>query len=248
MATRTAGGPSGPLPEDVQASAVPRLVPGLVDRPRLFALLDRGAMGRATVLSAPAGSGKTMLLASWLRTAALPGPAPWVAVERDEQDPARFWRAVLEALRRSGAIAADDPLATLAPAPGDAQDEFLGHLLDGLGRLAQTVVLILDDLHHLRTEAGLRGIERLLERMPPELRLILASRHELKLGLHRLRLAGELVEIRADDLQFTAEEAAALIAGAGVDARRARAQRRRGARAGAGTAGALAPVTFIRIV
>jgi hypothetical protein len=61
-----------------------------------------------------------MLLASWLRTAALPGPAPWVAVER-EQDPARFWHAVLEALRRSGAIAADDPLATLAPAPGDAR-------------------------------------------------------------------------------------------------------------------------------
>jgi LuxR family maltose regulon positive regulatory protein len=216
MATKEVRGPPGPPPHDVQASAVPRPVAGLVDRPRLFALLDRGAMGRATALVAPAGSGKTMLLASWLRRARLPGPVAWVSVDRDERDAARFWHGVLEALRGSGSIATGDPLATLAPAPGAATDDFLEHLLDGLGRLTQTVLLVLDDLHQLRAEDGLRGIERLLERAPAQLRVVMAGRHDLKLGLHRLRLEGELVEILAADLHFTPDEAAELLAAAGV--------------------------------
>ncbi len=198
---------------------MPRPVSGLVERPRLFALLDRGALGRVTVLSAPAGSGKTMLLASWLRRADLPGPVAWVGVERDERDDARFWHAVLDELRRSGAFAAGDPLAALAPAPmGGEQDELLQRLLDGLGRLARPVLLVLDDIHHLRSDAGIAGVEQLIARAPAQLRVIVAGRHDPKLGLHRLRLAGDLVEIRAADLEFTAEEAGELMAGAGVSA------------------------------
>ena len=90
-------------------------VAGLVERPRLFALLDRGASAPVTLICAPAGSGKTVLLSSWLRGAQ--HPVAWVGVERDEADATRFWTTVIDALRGAGAIAPDDPLATLVPAP-----------------------------------------------------------------------------------------------------------------------------------
>ncbi|MGH2968475.1 MAG: LuxR C-terminal-related transcriptional regulator, partial [Solirubrobacteraceae bacterium] len=99
------------------------MVPGLVERPRLFELLDRGAAGPVTLLPAPAGSGKTMLLASWLSSAELPGPVAWIGVERDESDATRFLSTVIEALRRSDAIAPGDPLAALVPAPMDGGQE-----------------------------------------------------------------------------------------------------------------------------
>ena len=123
---------------------------------------------------------------------------------------------VMDALRGSGAIAPDDPLATLVPAPLGGQEEFLERLLAGLGQLAQPVLLVLDDLHQLRSEPALESLEHLLSRAPAQLRTFVVSRRDPKLGLHRLRLAGELVEIRGADLDFTAEETAELIAGAGV--------------------------------
>jgi LuxR family maltose regulon positive regulatory protein len=75
--------------------------PGLVQRPRLFAMLDRGAAARVTVLSAPAGSGKTTLVSSWLREAEPPGAPAWVAIGREEADAMRFWGTVMDALRAS---------------------------------------------------------------------------------------------------------------------------------------------------
>ena len=189
-------------------------VAGLVERPRLFALLDRGASAPVTLICAPAGSGKTVLLSSWLRGAQL--PVAWVGVERDEADATRFWTMVIDALRGAGAIAPDDPLATLVPAPLGGQKEFLERLREGLGRLARPVALVLDDLHQLRSESALRGIEQLLAAASPHLRTFVLSRRDPKLGLHRLRLAGALVEIRGADLDFTAEEAGDLLAAAGV--------------------------------
>src|SRR3954469_16311570 len=91
---------------------VPRPATGLVDRARLFALLDRGVEGRVTLVCGPAGSGKSTLVSSWLRGAELPGPAVWVAVDRDESDATRFWATALDALRSSGALAPGAPLAT----------------------------------------------------------------------------------------------------------------------------------------
>lgn len=199
---------------DVDASAITRLVSGLVTRPRLFALLDRA--GPVTLLSGPAGSGKTTLLSSWLRQAERPAAVAWVGVERDESDATRFWSSVLDALRGSGAVAGDDPLATLAPAPLDGHEELIRALLDGFGRLARPVRLVLDDLHHLESASALAGLELLFARAPAELRTFIVSRRDPKLGLHRLRLAGTLTEIRAADLEFTTDEAAELLAGAGL--------------------------------
>ena len=225
MATKPAPAPSAGAPADIRDPAVPRLMTGLVERPRLFALLERGALGPVTLITAPAGSGKTMLLSSWLRGAELPGPVAWVGVERDETDATHFWGMVMDALRRSGAIRPDDPAATLVPAPAGGQEEFLRRLVEGLGRASRTVLLVLDDLHHLRSEDGLRCLEQLLARAPAQLRTFMVSRRDPKLGLHRLRLAGELQEIRAADLDFTAEEAGELMASAGVSVENADVER-----------------------
>jgi LuxR family maltose regulon positive regulatory protein len=167
-----------------------------------------------TLICAPAGSGKTMLLSGWLDGA---GDVAWVGVERGESDPTRFWATVMEALRESGAVAAGDPLATLTPAPAGGQGEFLARLLEGLDALPRPLRLVVDDLHELRSEAALEGLEQLLAATPAQLRTIVVSRRDPKLGLHRLRLTGELTEIRAADLHFTADEAGELLAAAGVD-------------------------------
>ena len=203
---------------DVPGPAVPRPIGELVERRRLFALLDRGALGRVTLLCAPAGSGKTMLLVSWLRRADLPGPVAWMTVERDEHDRAHFWNGVLRALRAAGAFAVTDGLATLAPTPmGGDQEELLRRLLEGLGRLDRPVLLVLDDLHELRDPAGLRDLEQLLARAPARLRVLITTRQEPGLGLHRMRVTGELVEIRAGDLEFTPDEAGRLLTASGVE-------------------------------
>src|SRR6185436_2882990 len=97
------------------------------------------------------------------------------------------------------------------------QEEFVRRLLEGLGRMSSTVYLIVDDIQELRSAEALRGLERLLESMPPRLRVFLLSRRDPELGLHRLRLAGELTEVRGAELDFTGEEAAELLAAAGIE-------------------------------
>ena len=146
----------------IDALVAPRPVAGLVERPRLFALLDRGAQAPVTLLCAPAGSGKSVLLSSWLSRRGPDEPLAWVTVERGETDATRFWGTVMDALRRSGAIAPADPLGTLVP--HEPQDEFLQRLLEGLGRLQRPLLLVIDDLHQLRSEDALTGLERLLDR------------------------------------------------------------------------------------
>jgi LuxR family maltose regulon positive regulatory protein len=188
------------------------VVAGLVERPRLLALLER--QDPVTLICAPAGSGKSALLSSWL--AAADAPVAHVAVERDESDATRFWTLVTDALRSSGAVTQDSALATLVPAPLGGQDELLARLETGLGELPHPVVLVIDDLHHLTSEEALRGLDRLLARAPAQLRTVLATRRDPPFALHRLRLAGTLTEIRAADLEFTGEEAGELIGGAGV--------------------------------
>jgi LuxR family transcriptional regulator, maltose regulon positive regulatory protein len=183
---------------------------GVVSRPRLFGRLGAA---RVSVVSAPAGSGKTVLLRSWISRAGVAGAAAWVPVGRGEHDPQRFWLSVLTALRQTAAGSALVRAVTAAPdLDGWALVE---RLLQDLAPLADRVWLVVDDVHELGPEA-LRQLELLILRAPPGLRFALATRHDVRLGLHRLRLEGGLAEIREPDLRFTVAEAGELFDAAGV--------------------------------
>ena len=186
---------------------------GVVFRP---ALLERlGTSARVTVVSAPAGSGKTVLLRSWIAGGGLVGRVAWVPVGRDERDPQRFWLSVIQALRRT------DPGSGLVQALSASPDldgwAVVERLLGDLAALEDQVWLAVDDVHELGSSEVLRQIELLVMRAPPQLRFVLATRHDVRLGLHRLRLEGELGEIRAADLRFSLAEAGELLAAAGVE-------------------------------
>jgi LuxR family transcriptional regulator, maltose regulon positive regulatory protein len=174
-----------------------------------------GASARVTVVSAPPGSGKTVLLRSWIGEAALAERAAWIPVGRDEQDPQRFWLAVLEALRQTSA--GSGLVRPLTAAPALDGWAIVERLLADLAPLQDRLWLVIDDLHELGSAQTRRQLELLVMRAPEELRFVLATRHDVRLGLHRLRLEGELTEIRADDLRFTLAEAQALFQAAGVE-------------------------------
>ena len=167
-----------------------------------------------TVVSAPAGSGKTVLLRSWISEAGLEGSAAWVPVGREERDPQRFWLSVLGALRQT--TAGSGLVRELTAAPDLDGWAVVERLLKDLAPLEDRIWLVVDDVHHLGSAEALRQLELLLMRAPPPLRFVLATRHDLRLGLHRLRLEGELAEIRAGDLRFSLAEARELFAAAGV--------------------------------
>ena len=184
---------------------------GLVVRSGLFGRLEGRA--RVVIVSAPPGSGKTVLLRSWITQAGLEDQAGWVAAGPDERDPRRFWLAVLGALRETASGSVLVQAVTAAPdLDGWAVVE---RLLKNLVALRDPIWLVIDDVHEL-DPLVLRQLELLVLRAPPELRFVLATRHDVRLGLHRLRLEGELAEIRAPDLRFTAAEAEELFEAAGV--------------------------------
>jgi len=167
------------------------------------------------VVSAPPGSGKTVLLRSWIAEADLGERAAWVPVDAGERDPQRFWLSVLGALRQT--VPGSTLVRELTAAPDLDGWAIVERLLKDLARLDERVWLVVDDVHELGSAEALRQLELLLMRAPPELRFVLATRHDLRLGLHRLRLQGELAEIRAADLRFTLAEARELFQGAGVE-------------------------------
>ena len=183
----------------------------VVFRPRLF---ERLGTAGVSVVFAPAGSGKTVLLRSWIAHGGLAVQAAWVPVRRGEGGPQQFWLSVLAALRQTGAGSAlVQPLTAAPELDGWAIVE---RLLADLAALADRVWLVIDDVHELGPEA-LGQLELLLMRAPPPLRFVLAARHDVRLGLHRLRLEGGLVEIRGADLQFTVAEAEEMFSAAGVE-------------------------------
>jgi LuxR family transcriptional regulator, maltose regulon positive regulatory protein len=183
-----------------------------VSRPRLFGRL--AAPARVIVVSAPPGSGKTVLLRSWIGQAGPEERAAWVPVGRGEPDPQRFWLSVLAALRATAAASA--LVRELTAAPDLDGWVITERLLADLAPLEGRLWLVVDDVHELSADA-LRQLELLIMRAPQELRFVLAARHDVQLGLHRLRLEGGLAKIRGSDLRFTVAEAAELLAAAGVD-------------------------------
>jgi LuxR family transcriptional regulator, maltose regulon positive regulatory protein len=187
----------------------------VVSRPALWERLGEAA--RVTVVSAPPGSGKTVLLRSWLGRAGLAERAAWVSAVRGERDPEQFWLSVLDALRR--AVPGSALVRELTPAPDLDGWAIIERLLKDLAPPREQAWLVIDDLHELASAEALQQLELLVMRAPDQLRFVLATRYDVRLGLHRLRLEGELAEIREPDLRFTLAEAAELFAVAGVELR-----------------------------
>jgi LuxR family transcriptional regulator, maltose regulon positive regulatory protein len=163
------------------------------------------------LVCAPAGSGKTALLRTW---ATHTGQAvAWVAVERGQADAQRFWLDVIDAL--AGA-AGEDVIERVSPAPTLTGAVVVKRLIAQLQGLEEPLVLIIDDLHELDSDDALSWLETLLARIPPSLRVVLGTREEPALGLHRLRVAGQLTELREADLRFSLAEARALLHAEGI--------------------------------
>jgi len=186
----------------------------LIDRGDLLAALDRAAAKKVTIISAPAGSGKTSLLRAW---ADRPGQRHRLAVmhvQRHQQDAQQFWLALLSAVRHaSGTTGRTEPPAATPGFNGRAMvDRVLSELEDHRGR----IVLVIDDLHELHSPDALAQLTRLLTNLPPNAHAVLATRRDLQLRLHQLRLAGELTEIRGEDLRFTERETRELLDASGI--------------------------------
>jgi LuxR family maltose regulon positive regulatory protein len=193
---------------------VPGIPVGLVDRPRLGKLLDAGVDGPATLLSAPAGSGKTVLLSAWVRAGSPAYPVGWVTLERDDVG-ARFWSYVHAALNASAACGKDGRRA-LPPPSGPPDDAYLGRLANALTALPDPVVLVLDDFDRVGDPRIADGLEFLVRHAASRLRLVIATRVDPALPLPRWRLSGELTELRAPELSFLVAEAGELLAHHGL--------------------------------
>jgi LuxR family maltose regulon positive regulatory protein len=172
-----------------------------------------------TLVCAPAGSGKTLLLAEWAHRSGAADTA-WVSLDADDNEECRFWSAFLDALAACPSVPSESPLRTLAVPPRPSSTlGFLAEVVNALDDLPGTVRLVLDDLHEVTDPEPLRGLEALLRHQPAGLRLVLSSRHDPPLPLARLRLADRLAELGAEELKFSLEEAKALLEAAQVDLR-----------------------------
>ena len=190
---------------------IPRAQPGYVARPRLAALLDAGLVRGLILVCAPAGSGKTSLLASWARAGSR--PVAWLSLDPSDNDPVRFWRHLFAALdlARPGIGARVAGLLSLAEPPSSAA--MVTALVNEFEPAAADVVLVLDDFHLIDVVSLREAVALLAENLPPGLRLVLASRSEPSLPLARLRARGQVAEVDAAELRFTVPEAAALLTG-----------------------------------
>ncbi len=213
MSVKTVPTPARPVPGGadrvLQAKIIAPSVPGwMVPRPRLQERIDEGTAGPLTVVTGPPGAGKTMAVASW--AAARPSPVAWITLDHYDSNPKVFWATVVAALRNAGVTLRR---VSAAPARTAAADHvFLLRLASELAAQDPPVALVLDDLHLVAAPGLMEGLQYLLRNARPGLRLVICSRTDPLLPLHRYRLAGELTEIRASELAFSVPEARLLMA------------------------------------
>ena len=167
-----------------------------------------------TIISAPAGSGKTSLLRAWAGRPGQPRQLAVLQVQRDQQDAQQFWLALLDAVRH--ALATIDCAEPLAATPDFNPSAMVDRVLSELAGTLSSVTLVIDDLHELTSPEALAQLTRLLTSLPRHVQAILATRHDVRLRLHQLRLAGELAEIRAADLRFSERETSELLHATGI--------------------------------
>ena len=206
------GGESAP-PSEAKL-APPRIPPGILMRERLFAALDGWADAGLTLVSGPAGAGKTMLVCSWLASKPDVSKA-WVTLDPGDDDPVRLWTHIADAVDRARPGIAQPALRRLRT-PRAGIESSLDELLNGLARDKGRLIIVLDDLHHALGEPSLRLLVYVVERLPRGVRIVATTRSDPGRRLGRLRARGALGELRARDLAFSVDEAGAVLGRAGV--------------------------------
>ena len=202
---------------------VPRWRTGRVPRARLIERLDRGTDRKLTLLSAPAGFGKSTVLAEWVHSVgarhAVPLQVSWVSLDQSDNDPALFWAYFIAALQTVRPGLGERALSLLHSPQPPPIEALLGTLINEINAIqddpstdsGRGFVLVLDDYHVIDAELVHDAVTFLVDHLPPQMHLIIASRSDPPLPLSRLRGRGELAELRAADLRFTLDEAAAFL-------------------------------------
>ena len=190
---------------------VPRPRPDFVPRQRLLVRLAEGAARELTLVCAPAGFGKTTLLADWAHR--MEQPVAWLSLDEADNDPVRFWRYTAAALEEASEGIAKT-VAALLRGPPPPLEAVVTVVVNQMSARSDRLTLVLDDLHVVEAESVYSSLALLLDRLPAQLRLVLASRADPPLPLARMRATGRLAEVRAADLRFTSEETTALLADA----------------------------------
>jgi LuxR family maltose regulon positive regulatory protein len=186
----------------------------IIERPRLVEILNAASDTQFTVVTAPAGSGKTILVNSWLESRGATQPYAWASIERGELDPQRFWSTLVTKVRQS--LPTDTTVEELAPAPAFNAELVIARLIADL-EVVGSLTIVIDDVHEVKCAGVLAQLTSFLGQLPTSIHVVLISRHDPQLGLHRRRLEGQLSEIRLDQLRFTVDESKELLAAAGID-------------------------------
>jgi LuxR family transcriptional regulator, maltose regulon positive regulatory protein len=189
---------------------IPKLRRGLVARPRLSGRLRRGAASRLTLISAPAGFGKTTLLAEWLASTRTERSVAWLSLEESDSQPASYWTYLITALQAAAPGVGSSALLLLQSGQPPVET-VLTTVLNELGSAPNDLYLVLDDYHLVDSPDIQAGMTFLLEHLPPQVHLVVSTREDPALPLARLRARGELAEVRAADLRFTLGEVAAYL-------------------------------------
>jgi LuxR family maltose regulon positive regulatory protein len=187
----------------------PPIRPELVSRPRLIERLNAGLRRKLTVLSAPAGFGKTTLLSEW--AAGCGRPVAWVSLDRGDNDPARFWAYFIAALQTIHEDVGEAALAALQSPQRPSIKLLLASLINEIAEAPKAFALVLDDFHVITDQPVNDEVAFFLDNMPLQMHLILSSRADPPWPLARRRARGELTELRANDLRFTSQEAATFL-------------------------------------
>ena len=186
---------------------VPLRRAGLVARPRLRTLLDQGRRTMLTLVSAPAGFGKTTLVVDWLAEGSHGSAVAWLSLDRRDNDPAVFWPYLVASLHRALPQVGEMASHVLAPGSVRPGSGSMALLINALGSVGGDVILVLDDYHLIDSPDVQSSVADFVDHLPPQVHLVVVTRVDPALPLARMRARGELVEIRAADLRFTVEEA-----------------------------------------
>ena len=187
-----------------------------VVRTRLIEELQHATERPVTLIAAPAGYGKTTVASQWLASASRPTTVAWISLETSDNDPVRLWTHIATALERAGCVVARDIAGFVAAGSHDMLTAVLPRIVDAIAGLSEDITVLVDDFEIVRSAECNSQIEFFVKHLPEKAHLVLITRADPALRLGRMRAAGQLSEIRAEELAFNAQEASSLLVADGI--------------------------------